>query len=113
MVSASEPAGDLVVEAVDDALAGIGDEAHRARLARLEAHRRAGGNVEAAAARAVPVEAERGVGLEEMVMRADLDRPVAGIGDLDLDRCPAGIELDLAGLRDDFTGDHRLFSSSI
>jgi hypothetical protein len=72
---------------------GTGTSAHRhrrtshfhappARLARLEAHRRAGGDV---ARRQQPrrraVEGQGRVGLEEVVVRADLDRPVAGVGD--------------------------------
>jgi hypothetical protein len=41
-----------------------------------------------------------------MIVRADLDRPVAGIGDLERDRVPAGIERDLAVLGDDFARNH-------
>ena len=52
MASASQLAADLAVEAVHDARAGIGDEPHLAGLPRLEAHRRAGRNVEPEAARA-------------------------------------------------------------
>ena len=53
-----------------------------ARLARLEAHRGAGGDVEPHAARLLAVELQRRIGFEEMIVRADLDRPVAGVGDL-------------------------------
>jgi len=35
-----------------------------------------------------------------MIMRADLDRPVAGIGDRQRDRLAAGIDLDLVVLDD-------------
>src|SRR5882724_3581608 len=97
MASVSERAGDAAVEAVHDARPGIGDEPHDAALARLEARRRTGRDVETVAARNGAVEAQRRVGLEEMVVRADLDRPVAGVGDLDLDRGAAGVELDVAG----------------
>src|SRR3546814_17979760 len=41
-----------------------------------------------------------------MVMAADLDRPVAGIGHRQGDRGAAGIQLDLAGRGDDFAGNH-------
>ena len=69
--------------------AQIGREPHRARLAGLEAHRRAGGDVEPHALGALAVELQRLVGLEEMIVAADLDRPVAGVGDLDGDRVAA------------------------
>src|SRR6185437_11706969 len=46
------------------------------------------------------------VGLEEMIMRADLDRPVAGIGDLERHGGAAGVQLDVAALGDDFSRNH-------
>src|SRR6266852_3000313 len=104
MDSVSERASDLVVEAVHDSRAAVSDEAHLARLARLEAHRGAGGDVEAEAPRLVALEAERRVGLEEMVMRAHLDRPVARIGDLKLDGRTARVQFDLGRLAGDFAG---------
>ncbi len=50
---------------------------HVALLAGFEAHGGAGGDVEAHAARLVAVEHQAFVGLEEVVVAADLDRPVA------------------------------------
>src|SRR4030081_3214212 len=41
-----------------------------------------------------------------MVVRADLDRPVAGIGDGERHRLAAGIEFDLAVLDEEFAGGH-------
>ena len=79
----------LLAEADGLALAGERDEAHLAALAGLEADRRAGGNVEPEAARLGAVEFQRRIGLEEMIVRADLDRPVAGIGDFERDRLAA------------------------
>ena len=61
--------------------AGIGDEPHLAALPRLETGRGAGRDVEPEPARLLAVERKRRVGLVEMIVRADLDRPVAGIGD--------------------------------
>jgi hypothetical protein len=52
-------------------------------LPRLEAHRGARGDVEPEAVGLRALEGERVVGLEEVVVRADLDRAVAGIGDLE------------------------------
>ena len=75
-------AHDVLAEAVDRALAAIGHEAHLAALARLEAHGGAGRDVEAHAARLrARSNEQRRIGLEEMVVAADLDRPVAGVGD--------------------------------
>ena len=73
-------------EAVDDALAGERDELDRARLPGLEAHRGAGRDVEPEAARRRAIERERRVGLGEVIVRADLDRPVAGVRDRQRDR---------------------------
>ena len=47
----------------------------------LEAHGGSGGHVEAMAACRLTVEGERRVGLGEVVVRSDLDRPVAGVLD--------------------------------
>ncbi len=59
---------DLVVEAVDFALSGEGDEGDFPGVAGLEADGVAGGDVEAEAAGPGAVEGERGVDLEEMEM---------------------------------------------
>src|SRR5437868_14347218 len=88
---ASQPAHDVAAEAVDRALAGERDELHIAGLAGLEADGGAGGDVEAHAARFLAVEFQRGIGLEEMVVRADLDRAVAGVGDRERHGLAAGI----------------------
>src|SRR5262249_58428151 len=77
-----------------------------ARLPRFKAHRGAGGDIEPHAARLFAIEFQRRIGLEEMVVRADLDRPIAGIGDRQRHRLATGIELDLAVLDEHFTGDH-------
>src|SRR3954463_7352311 len=52
------------------------------------------------------IELQRRVGLEKMVVRADLDRAVAGVGDRQRHGLAAGIELDLAVLDEEFAGDH-------
>src|SRR5581483_286376 len=83
-------------------------EAHLARLAGLEAHRGAGGNVEPASAGDVAVELQGLVGLGEVVVGADLDRPVAGVGDRQRHGLAAGVDLDVAWSRDDLAGDHGL-----
>ena len=78
--AAVERAHDLAAEAVHDARAGEGDQLDRAGL---PGSKRTA--VPAAMFRRKPracgaVEAQRRVGLEEVVVRADLDRAVAGVG---------------------------------
>src|ERR1700731_1213503 len=102
----SELPHHVLPESVDHPLARERDQGDLARLAGLEAHRRAGGDVEPHAPRPLAIELQRRIGLEEMIMRADLDRPVAGIGDRDHDRLAAGIEFDLAVLDEHLAGDH-------
>src|SRR6202035_5306487 len=96
MAVPSELSHDVLAEAIDGALAGDGDQRNVARLPRLEAHRSPGRNVEPHAARLLAVEAQRRVGFEEVVMRADLDRPVAGIGDRQRHGAAALVQFDVA-----------------
>src|ERR1700677_1398252 len=96
----------VAAKAVDDALSRERDEMHLAGLTGLEPHGGAGGDVEPHATRASAIEFQRRIGLKEMIMRADLDRAVAGIGDRERDRLAAGGEVDLAVLDEEFTGDH-------
>ncbi len=46
-----------------------------------------------------------------MIMRAHLDGPVAAVRDLERDRRTARIDLDLAGCRDDLSGNHNIASA--
>src|SRR5437588_2079586 len=105
-VRRSQAPHDLPAKAVNLPLARKGDERDLPGLPRLEADRGAGRDVEAHAAGLLALERERRIGLEEMIMRADLDRPVAGVGDRKLHAGAAGVENDLATLGDDFAGDH-------
>lgn len=54
----------------------------------------------------LPVEIERLVGFEEMVMATDLHWPVAGIDDPQSYLAPSGVDLDVAVTSDDFAGDN-------
>src|ERR1700722_8263819 len=87
---------------VDGPLSRQRDEMHLAGLSRFEPHGGAGGDVEAHAARFLAIEFQRWIGLEEMIVRADLDRAVTGIGDRERDRLAASIELDIAVLDEEF-----------
>src|SRR5258708_13576482 len=68
----SQLALHLAAEAVDDALAGERDQLDVAGLPRLEPHRGAGRDIEPHAARLLPLELQRRIGLAEMVMRPTL-----------------------------------------
>ena len=96
-----------LIEPEHHAVAAVGDERHRPRLAGLEADGAAGGNVEPPPACLVPIERQGRVGLGEVVMGADLDRPVAGVGDLQRHRRLAGVELDFAGSREHLARNHQ------
>ncbi|KIU01525.1 hypothetical protein QU38_01175, partial [Staphylococcus aureus] len=96
----------VAAEAVDRALAGKRHQPHLAALARLEPHRGAGCDIKAHAARLLAIERQRRIGLAEMVVRADLDRPVAGVGNGQRHGLATGIELDVAVLDEEFAGDH-------
>src|SRR6516162_4499552 len=93
-------------DSVNHPLACERDQRDLARLARLEAHGRAGGDIEPHAARLFAIELQRRIGLEKMIVRADLDRPIAAIGDRERNRFAIGIELDLPVLDEHFTWDH-------
>ncbi len=84
--------GREVVAAADGAAAADLHERHGLGVAGLEAHRRAGGDVEAAAVRQLAVERELGVRLNEVVVAADLDGAVPLARDLESDAAAALVE---------------------
>src|SRR5215472_5390666 len=110
--AASQLAVNPAVEADDAALSAIGDEPHFAALAGFETHRGAGRDVKPIAPRLLAIESERGVRFVEMVMRADLDRAVARVGDGQGHRRAAGVYLDIARCGYELAGDHRTLSGS-
>ena len=76
---------------------GDGDQLHRLAFARLEADRGPGRDVEPHAVGAGPIELQRPVGLDEGVVAAHLDRPVAEVEHREAHRLAAGVQLDLPG----------------
>src|SRR6202048_4252055 len=62
----------------------------------FEPHRGAGGNIEPHAERGGAVEFYGLVDLEEMEVRTDLDRPVAGVFRFQFDRAAPRVEIDAA-----------------
>src|SRR5580704_19742787 len=96
---------DRLAKTVDGACARNRDQRHLAALTGLEAHRGAGRNIEAHAAGLYTIELQRWIGLEKVIVRADLDRPVAAVRDGERQRFAALVELD-------FTGDHLILIGS-
>src|SRR3546814_18687202 len=71
-------------------------ERHLVRLPRFEAHGRAGGNVEPEPACLRAIEVKRRVRFGKVVVRPDLDRPVALIADCQAECLASGVALDFA-----------------
>src|ERR1700722_6568438 len=103
---------DRLAKTVDGARARDLDQRHLATLARLEAHCGAGWNVKAHAAGFGALEVQRRIDLEKVIVRTDLDRPIAAVGDGKRQRFAALIELDFAWLDEIFTGDHLILIGS-
>src|SRR5579859_1926689 len=105
-IRSSQLSHHVAAEAVDGAFSRERHQLHLTGLSRLEAHRGACGDIEPHAAGFLALELQRRIGLEEMIVRADLDRAVTGIGNRQRHGLAAGIELDLAVLDEQFDGDH-------
>ncbi len=71
-----------------DPASAQGDDIDAARGARLEAHRGTGRDVETETLSRFPIELQAGVHVGQVDVRADLDRPVRGVGDGQLGRAP-------------------------
>src|SRR5215471_6385669 len=99
-INSFEVAGEIVA-ATDDTSTGDRDERDGLRFAGLESHGRAGGDVETHAVRRVPVEHESRVRLDEVVMTADLDRPVAAVRDRQPRDVASLVDDDFAGRAED------------
>eukprot|EP00964_Phaeocystis_antarctica_P151707 scaffold119369_cov60-Phaeocystis_antarctica.AAC.1 len=80
----------------DHLLSADGHKRDGLRLARLETHRGAGGHVEPLAEGGGAIEHQARVGLDEVVVRAHLDRAVAGVDDAQLDELAPRVERDEA-----------------
>ena len=91
-----QTAADQGVEPVDHPPPAVGDQLDFLGVAGLEPDGRAARQVEPHAVRLHPVEDERLVDLEEVVVRTDLHRPVAGVVDAERHDGAAGVELEVA-----------------
>src|SRR5215831_11087276 len=97
---------DRTVEAIDHAGAAVGDQRNLAGLSRLKSYRRSSRNIEAISKCGLAVELERRVGLGEVIVTADLDRPDARVGDRERNRRSVAIQNYLAGCGYDLAGNH-------
>jgi hypothetical protein len=93
-------------KAVHHTVARIVHQLHCALLARLKAHGHARGDVQAHALCGSAVKAQARVGLGKVVVRAHLDRAVAGVLHHQRAGAAAHIQSVLAGIDQKFTGDH-------
>src|SRR6185369_10055951 len=73
------------------------DQLHHARLAGLEANRGARRDVEAPTIRFGAIEQKIWIGLDEVIVAADLNRPIGEIGDAELDTLAPFVDRDGAG----------------
>src|ERR1700728_1223023 len=82
----SETPHDLALKAEHSPESAVTTQAQGAPLSRLEAPRRPRRNVQPIAAGGVPIEPQARIGFEKMVVRADLNGPVARVLDVHLER---------------------------
>src|ERR1700733_6335059 len=81
--------------------------------ARLEPHRGAGRDVQPTAPGKIPVEPQRRVGLREVKVRPDLNRPVAGVRDHQRHHRTAKVQSDRPVAVKDLAGDHGMGSWTV
>ena len=105
-VGVVEAAHDQAVEPVDHAPAAVGDQLDVLDVAGLEPDRRAAGQVQPHAVGLLAVEDQRRIGLEEVVMGADLDGTVAGVVDAERHDGAAGVQLDVRPVEEVFARNH-------
>ena len=87
-----------IIAPTNDAVAGDFDQTDSFGFTRFEPHGGAGGNIEAFAKSFLPVEAQLGVGFDEMIMAADLDGAIAKVAYGQRKRFASGVQLELARL---------------
>src|SRR5712691_3537255 len=96
------------VEAVQDPAATEGDEADTLALPRPPPHGISRGNVEVHAPSPGAIEDEPAVHLEEREMRADEDRVIRGVLDVDLGHAPTRVDGDGPVPEEDLAGAHQV-----
>jgi hypothetical protein len=84
----------LALVSKDPALSGEFDQLYFFLLARFKSHGSSRGNIQPHASRPHAFELQRIVHFEKVIMAADLNRPVAGVPDRNLNGPAARISLD-------------------
>jgi hypothetical protein len=102
-----ERAHDGLLKPVDYSCARVGNEPGFARLTGLETHGSSCRDIQPAAQGELSLKGEGRVALREMIMTSNLDRPVAGVGDLKGDGDAVIVEYDVTAGRNDFARNHR------
>src|SRR5262245_18749911 len=99
-------AHDRLVEAVNQATAGVRDQPNFTGQTGLETHSRSSRNVQTISKSSLPIEGESRVAFSKMIVAADLDRPVACVGNRKRNICPIHVQNDLAGCWKNLAGYH-------
>ena len=94
------------IDAIGHTIAADRDQRHALVLARLKPHRRSRRNLQPKPIGLLPIKPQRAIGLKEMAMRPDLDRPIASIGNDELNRLTAIERDNVAFAENDFTRDN-------
>ncbi len=102
----SETAHDVATEAIDLAFTRQRHQFYLAALARLEAHRGTGSDVETKAACRVAIKLQRRVGLGKVIVGANLHRAITRVGNADHQRFAAFVQLQHAGAGLHFSWNH-------
>src|SRR5215469_11345120 len=93
-------------KAINEASSAIRDQGNLPRLARLEPYGGPRWNIEAIAQDSLAIECEGRVCFGEMIVTADLNRPIPGIGDLDRDSGLVLVEDDITCAWNNLAGNH-------
>src|SRR5262249_25530164 len=101
-----------LVKAIHDSRACVWDQRNFTTLAGLETHSGSRGNVQPISEHSLAIKLECRVGLGKVIMTANLDRPVARVGDSKRDSNSILVEDDLSGCWKKFARYHFSLSSS-
>ena len=112
-VGVVQPAHHQAVEPVDRPAAAVRNQPDFLDVAGLEPHRRSAGQVEPHAVGLLAVEDEGPVGLEEVVVGADLHGPVARVVDGESDDRQARVKLEVRPIEEIFAGNHASASAGV
>ena len=95
------------IDPIGHTIASYRDQRHPLVFSRLKPHRGSSRNLQSKPIGLLTIEPQRAIRLEEMTMRPDLNRPITGIGNNQLNRLTAFERNNVALTEDDFTRNDR------